>query len=73
MNIETRKINLAQLLFTVQQEAILDKIEALLKKETSSVLSDEQKRAIDEGLVAPVIPHEQVMSETKNRFPNLFK
>lgn len=73
MNIETRKINLAQLLFTVQQESTLDKIEALLKKEESSLLSDEQKRAIDEGLESPIISHEQVMSETKNRYPNLFK
>lgn len=73
MNIETRKINLAQLLFTVQKESILDKIEALLKKEESSKLSEEQKRAIDEGLNSPTIPHDQVMSETKNRYPNLFK
>lgn len=35
MNIEARKINIAQLLFTIQKEALLDKIEDLLKKEAT--------------------------------------
>ncbi|MBL4861495.1 MAG: hypothetical protein JKY09_01495 [Crocinitomicaceae bacterium] len=77
MNIETRKINLAQLLFTIQKEDILDKIEALLKRETLSSLTKEQKLAIDEGLKSLEdnggIPHQDVMNETKKRYPNLFK
>ena len=35
MNIESRKINIAQLLFTIQKESLLDKIEDLLKKEVT--------------------------------------
>ncbi|RLD25301.1 MAG: hypothetical protein DRI54_05170 [Bacteroidetes bacterium] len=75
MNIEARKISLAQRLFAIQQEAILDKIEALLLNE-SPTLTKEQKKAIDKGLKSlddgHRIPHEQVMNETKKRYPNLF-
>ena len=75
MNIEARKISLAQKLFAIQQEAILDKIEALLNRE--SFLTKEQKKAIDMGLKSldegNKIPHEEVMSETKKRYPNLLK
>lgn len=76
MNIETRKISLIQQLLAVQHEVILDKIEALLKRELPS-LTNEQKEAIDKGLNAlensDKIPHNQVMEETKKRYPNLFK
>jgi predicted transcriptional regulator len=76
MNIEARKISLAQKIFAIQQEMILDKIEALLNQESSSPLSKEQKKAIDIGLKSleegDKIPHEQVMNETKKRYPNLF-
>lgn len=76
MNIETRKISLVQQLLAIQHEAIIDKIEALLKREFSS-LTNEQKDAIDKGLDAlengKKIPHHQVMEETKKRYPNLFK
>lgn len=73
MNIETRKINLAQLLFTVQKESVLDKIEALLNQEESSTFSEEQKQAIHEGLNSPVTSNDQVMMETRKKYPNLFK
>lgn len=75
MNIEARKISLAQKLFAIQQEAILDKIEALLNRESS--LTKEQEKAIDLGLKSlddeNKTPHDEVMSETKKRYPNLFK
>ena len=75
MNIEARKISLAQQLFAVQQEALLDKIEALLNKEFS--LSVPQKKAIDEGLKSlekgNKLSHDQVMKETKARYSKLFK
>jgi predicted transcriptional regulator len=76
MNIEARKISLAQRLFAIQQETILDKIEALLSRE-STTLTKEQKKAIDLGLKSlddgHSIPHKQVMTETKKRYPKLFK
>ena len=76
MNIEARKISLAQRLFAIQEVTLLDKIEALLTYESSS-LTKEQKISIDLGLKnlddENTIPHEQVMNETKKRYPNLFK
>ena len=73
MNIEARKISLAQRLFAIQQESVLDKIEALLTNE--SLLSSEQKNAIDKGLYSleneDRLTHDQVVNETKNRYPNL--
>lgn len=76
MNIETRKISLIQQLLAIQHEAILDKIEALLKREFSS-LTNEQKEAIDKGLDAlekgDKFSNSQVIEETKKRYPNLFK
>lgn len=73
MSIESRKISLAQRLFAVQKESILDKIEALLAKESS--LTSEQKEAIDKGLYSlnneDRLTHTQVVNETKNRYPNL--
>lgn len=76
MNIDARKISLAHRLFAIQKESILDEIEALLTYESAS-LTQEQKKAIDMGLKSldddNKIPHEQVVNETKNRYPNLFK
>jgi len=76
MNIEARKISLAQRLFLVQQETILDKIEKLLTKETSA-LTIEQKNAIDLGLDSldsgKRTAYDEVINETKKRYPNLFK
>lgn len=76
MNIEARKISLVQQLLSIQQETILDKIEALLKRSTTT-LTNEQKNAIDKGLISlkegEKIPHEQVMKHFKERFPKYYK
>ena len=76
MNIEARKISLVHRLLTIQKEAVLDKIEALLTKETPSLTLD-QKQAIDKGIKSieeeRVSSHENVMDDTKKRYPNLFK
>lgn len=45
--------------------------------ETTLDLTDEQKKAIDYGLAAldngNSLSHEQMVNETKNRYPNLFE
>lgn len=75
MNIEARKIVLAQQLLSIQQETILDKIEDILKVKAST-LTYEQKNAIDKGLISleedKKIPHEQVMKHMKERHPKYF-
>ena len=76
MNIEARKISLIQQLLLIQQETVLDKIEALLSVDTFT-LSDGQKKAIDKGLESlnegKKMQHEQVMDQIKERFPKYFK
>ena len=39
MNIEARKISLVQRLFVIQQESVLDKIEALLKAKNQKLIN----------------------------------
>lgn len=50
MNIEARKIELARLLFNVETNKVLDKIETLLKGEKNPQLSDELKATLDDRL-----------------------
>ena len=74
MNIEARKIQLAQLLFNVETNKMLDKVEALLKGESTPQLSDELKAALDEAIESEnYSTHLEVMERTKKRYPNLFK
>lgn len=75
MNIEARKILLAQRLFKVQQESILDKIESLLNQKIQ--LTAEEKNAIDEGLESlekgHSVPHDKVMERAQKKYPTLYK
>ncbi|MFT5250059.1 MAG: putative transcriptional regulator [bacterium] len=76
MNIEARKITLAHRLLTIQKEGLLDKIEALLAFESTSI-TEEQKKAIDLGIASiengEKTTHSHVMDETKKRYLHLFK
>ena len=75
MNIEARKISLVQQLLLVQQESILDKIEALLFKKVSD-LTIEQKKAIDKGIQSVddgnVVSHKELMQQLKEKHPKYF-
>ena len=68
MNIEARKISLVHQILLVQQDTILDKIEALLVRRTSTI-TEAQKKAIDKGLQSlskgKKIPHNEVMKQMK--------
>ncbi len=59
----------------IQQNTLLDKIEALLNEKTK--LSSADKKGIDIGIEyleqGKGIPHKQVMENAKLKFPNLFK
>lgn len=72
MTIEARKISLAQKLFLIQQESVLDKIEELLNEK--AILTPSEKNAIDEGINSIKngrIPHREVMENFKSKFPKL--
>ena len=76
MNIEARKISLIHQILLVQQDTILDKIEALLVRRTSNV-TEAQKKAIDKGLQSlsegKKIPHNEVIKQMKEKYPKYFK
>ena len=75
MNIESRKISLAQRLFLVQQESILDKIDELLNQNIQ--LSSAEKKAVDLGLKSLEFDGrtstDEVMKKAQGKYPNLFK
>ncbi len=75
MDLATRKIQLAQQIFNIKQASLLDKLEALIQNEPID-LTEEQKKGIDDGIESldksSGISHDQVSSETKKNFPNLF-
>jgi thiamine pyrophosphate-dependent acetolactate synthase large subunit-like protein len=73
MNIQAKKLELVQLILNTEKPSILEKVESLLRKETTSdwwdEISDEERAAIQEGLYqldrGEGIPHEKVMEEIK--------
>jgi hypothetical protein len=74
MDIQTEKIALIKLLLDTQKESVLNKIKQIFIEEEES-LSISEKKAIDEAIYSleknKGIPHDQVMEETKERYPNL--
>ena len=76
MELEEKKISIIQKLLFVEEESILDRIEEMLNT-SGSGLSDEQKKAIDEGLLSlkrgTTYTHEKVMNMVKEKFPKYFK
>ena len=72
MELEEKKMSIIQKLLFVEEESILDRIEDMLNT-SGSGLSDEQKKAIDEGLLSlkrgTTYTHEEVMNMVKEKFP----
>ena len=75
MDIEAKKLFLIQQLLLVKQETILDKIESLLKTNSSN-LTSEQKNAIDKALISSEnnnkVSHKDAIKELSNKFPQYF-
>lgn len=71
MNLQSKKLELVQLILNTEKPSILAKVEAILKKEKSSdwweEISLEEKKAIEKGLAeadkGELIPHDEVMKE----------
>ena len=76
MDIQAEKIALTKLLLDTQKESVLNKIKLIFIEEGES-LSISEKKAIDEAIYSleknKGIPHDQVMEETKERYPKYFK
>ncbi|MDP2888300.1 MAG: hypothetical protein Q8P34_04935 [Bacteroidota bacterium] len=74
MNLETRKLNLINWISSIQEDTILDKVEKIQQEKTDwwDVISDKDKKAIDEGIAqldkGEHLTHSQVRSKIKERF-----
>lgn len=74
MNLETRKINLINWISSIQEEDILNKVEKIQQERTDwcDMLSDEDKKAINEGLYqldkGEYLTRSQVRSNIKSKF-----
>lgn len=76
MNLQSKKLELVQLILNTEKPSILSKVEAILKKEKASDWWDEispaKKKAIEKGLAeadkGELIPHEEVMKEVRAKY-----
>jgi predicted transcriptional regulator len=76
MNIQSKKLELVQLILNTEKPSILVKVEALLKKEKVTdwweETSEAEKIAIGKGIAeadnGDLIPHAKVMKEAKARY-----
>ena len=76
MNLQSKKLELVQLILNTEKPSILTKVEAILKKENASDWWDEispgEKKDIEKGLAeadrGELIPHEEVMKEVRDKY-----
>ena len=76
MNLQSKKLELVQLILNTEKPAILEKIEKILKKEKSADWWDEineaERKAIEKGISeadkGDLIPHGEVMKQVKAKY-----
>ncbi|MEX2410258.1 MAG: hypothetical protein WD607_02610 [Candidatus Paceibacterota bacterium] len=76
MNLQSKKLELVQLILNTEKPAILAKVEAVLKKEKMAdwwdEISQEERESIEKGLAeadeGDLIPHEEVMKEVRSKY-----
>ncbi len=81
MDIQSEKIDLAQIILSLNKESVIEKIKAVLKAEgvikTNNQLQDFEKKLVDKALdsieAGNTLTHEQVLENRKKRYPQLFK
>ncbi len=78
MNKATLKSQITELLTTIEDERFLRSVTAMLQtfiSGTSSILNQEEKAAVDEGIqdlqAGKLISHQQVKQNTQARYPHL--
>ena len=79
MNIEqlqNDKLNIINWISQLQDYSLVEKIKSLMDSSDECLLTNEQKKAIDEALQSietqGTTPHNDVMEETRKRFPHLY-
>ena len=76
MNLQSKKLELVQLILNTEKPTILAKVEAVLKKEKGTDwwddISQAEKESIEKGLAeadkGELIPHEEVMKEARSKY-----
>jgi TRAP-type C4-dicarboxylate transport system substrate-binding protein len=75
MNLQSKKLELVQLILNTEKPTILARVEAVLKGKAVDWwdrLSPEEKKAIEKGLSeaekGELIPHEEVMKEARAKY-----
>ena len=76
MSLQSKKLELVQLILNTEKPAILARVEAILKKEQASdwwdELSQAEQESIEKGLAeadkGELIPHEEVMKEARSKY-----
>ncbi|MCB0495420.1 MAG: hypothetical protein KDC79_04760 [Cyclobacteriaceae bacterium] len=80
MDIQAKKLNLIEWLAGVNDSKLISQFMLLMEANLEggkSVLSDAEKRAIDQGLssleAGKVYSHEEASAKTRAKYPDLFK
>ena len=76
MNIQSKKLELVQLILNTERPAILEMVEKILKKEKPddwwNQISEAERKAIEDGISeadrGELIPHEEVMQQMKSKY-----
>ncbi len=75
MNLQSKKLELVQLILNTEKPSILARVEAVLKGKTVDwwdEISPEEREAIEKGLSeadkGELIPHEEVMKEVRAKY-----
>ena len=76
MNLQAKKLELVQLILNTEKSSVLEKVEAVFKKEKGSdwwdEISEAEQKAIEKGITEAesrkLIPHEEVMKEVKEKY-----
>lgn len=76
MNLQTKKLELVQLILNTEKPSVLAKVEAVFKKEKGAdwwdEISEAEKEAIEKGIAeadsGQLIPHAEVMKEARAKY-----
>lgn len=76
MDLKTKKLELVRLILNTEKAAVLEKVEAMLKKEVNSdwwdEIGEDEKNAIEESLAeadrGDFLSHEEVMKEVRAKY-----
>ena len=74
--LQSDKLSIINWITQLQDYSLVEKVKSIMGSSDACLLSNERKKAIDVALqsieVKGTTPHNDVMEETKKRFPHLF-